>query len=346
MPQKRADSTSSWNLASVEEKLPRRLSTQMILSMLDDFITAAAQPIFQNTTFARRIMMQVILHFSTDNRRKFSFLPKGELHARMLKALVCNDYSMVTPCKIDRSILNRIIMTSYEKIKPAMNLDYRITTSDGETQRAFMLERQTLAKYVGCPEHMLSPLAYWVKGYIKLYRDMNWAIVSKYMKLAYHTMLRYAHYSKMHVDRDDLFKNLVMTVQRAVDKCDQSKGTLTSYVEQWFVSARNNSTFSHVYNVSYILPAVVRRQLQKEGKPLNDFIGAMPKEEQEDLIESSLELRLKNEVDNKLMYVLRHVKGSEIAFLTLNLPVVLTEEEKDLLRGTHTSRKSDQQISV
>ena len=323
-----------WSLASTPELLPRRLTSQLILSLLDELLAAAALPLFQHTTYMRRLLLQMLLQFSTDNRRKLSALPRPELYALLLKAILTGDFSYVLTCKLDRSLLFRMVADTYAKLEKCGQLEAAIAVSRGRKQQRLLRKRRCIALQLGTPEHMLAPLTTWVAGYILGYTDFRWMITTKYLKLAYHYALKAAYDTKLHVDRQDLFRNLVMAIGRAIDKCDQTKGTLTAYVEQWFLSARNHPDFPHQYGVSFSLPQAVRRQLEKQGQQLTDFTGNMPHEDAiPDVNEQSLELRLRNEADRGLLVALRYAKKTEIAVLALNLPIVLTALELQRLRG-------------
>ena len=323
--------TANWWLASQKELLSREIHTPTLLSILDDLLYQAFEPLYRETTFFRRLLMQVLMYATEDNRRKVSLIEKEKVNAWLLKAVYDNKFEFFTSAKIDRGIYVDLISQSVQLLEPIEHIEVEIL---GKNRLQFLEQRRRLALLFGIDQDRLYPLYQWVNSYLKLYLKFKEMIVSRYYRLAYHEANKVFHSESKRIDTTELFKNLVLSTWRAVDKCDASQGTLTGFIQRSFLNAKTYPEHGHMYGVSFDVPMSARHLLSKSGLVANNQSVSYDDPVVQDKIESvNTEEINYSTVDKNLLTFLRSVPGLEIGILMLGIPIYLTEKELERLKG-------------
>jgi hypothetical protein len=166
--------------------------------------------------------------------------------------------------------------------------------------------------------------------------------INKFIRLAYIKAKAAKKNSDIYVDSEELMMNYILAINRAIDKCDLTKGALASYVEQWFLNAKTNAEFGHEYGISYALPSAQRSKNTKLNKwhlqsnfapSIDDEFSDVGREVQQ-MPDEAAAMDFDNlDFDPKLLEKFRHIKKARLAFLAIRLPIILTPQEQALLRG-------------
>jgi hypothetical protein len=328
--------TANWFLASQKEQLSRDVPSATILSILDDLLYSSFSPLYSQTTLFRRLLMQVVVYVTEDNRRRVSLVEKNKFNAWLLKASYDNSFEFFTRGKLDRNIYVDLIMKCLELLEPIETIEKGLF---GKQRLLFLEERRKLALLFGADEDQLYPLYNWVSGYIKAYLKFKEMIMSRYYRLAYHESNKVYHSQSKRIDTADLYKNLILSTLRAIDKCDATQGTLTSFIQRSYLNAKTYPEYGHLYQVAYDVPTSARHILKKKGIEAENQSVSWENPNVQEKVESKLidEINISTTVDNNLMTFIRSVPGIEIGLLMLGMPIPLTEREKYRLRGNTTS---------
>jgi hypothetical protein len=323
--------SSNFILSNQKEEISREIHTPTLLSILDDLLYAAFSPLYKETTFFRRLLMQVLLYATEDNRRKISLLEKEKINAWLLKAVYDNRFDFYTSAKIDRGIYVDLIDQCVHLLEPIEDIEIGIL---GKNRLSFLEQRRQLALFFGVNQDRLYSLYQWTSSYLKLYLQFKERIASRYYKLAYHEANRVYHSETKRIDTADLCKNLVLSTWRAIDKCDASQGTLTGFIQRSFLNAKTYPEHGHLYGTAYDVPMSARHLLSKSGKVAENQSVSFDLPEIQDKIEKvDAEEINYSTVDKNLLTFLRSVPGLEIGLLMLGIPIYLTQKELERLKG-------------
>ena len=323
--------TANWALASEKELLSRDIHTATILSILDDLLYSAFAPLYKETVFFRRLLMQVVLYATEDNRRRISLTEKDKMNAWLLKAVYDNSFDFFTMAKLDRGIYVDLISQSLVLLEPIEQIEKGIL---GKNKLMFLEQRRQLSLLFGIDEDRLYSLYQWVNSYLKKYLQFKERVVSRYYRLAYHEANKIYHSQSKRIDTTDLFKNLVLSTWKAIDKFDASQGTLTSFIQRNFLNAKTYPEFGHLYQVAYDVPMSARHLLKKQGKTAENQSISYDDPTVSDKIESINTVETDySSVDKNLLLFLRSVPGIEIGLLMLGVPIPLSDKEVERLKG-------------
>src|SRR5271167_790954 len=193
--------TSNWILASSTEQLSRNIHTPALLSILDDLLYCAFEPLYKETPFFRRLLMQVILYATEDNRRRISLIDKEKMNSWLLKAVYDNSFDFFTMAKLDRGIYVDLISQALKLLEPIEQIEKGIL---GKNKLMFLEQRRKLGLLFSVNEDRLYPLYQWVNSYLKQYLKFKEMIISRYYRLAYHEANKIYHTQSKRIDTTDL----------------------------------------------------------------------------------------------------------------------------------------------
>lgn len=184
------------------------------------------------------------------------------------------------------------------------------------------------------PEIDKGKLRSFVAQYLEDYEKFKQDIMFRYYNLTEshaNKNQRAKSITGLNVHKGDMFNVYVISAMRAIDRFIPTKGTLTSYIEQWFQNAKGSSDYIVYDGEALSVNRTVRRQLQ-EGD-LNINTKSIPLEDRENSIpdEFNTEERMNSTYPEFSRHVAR-LPNSTIMFLALNLPYILTKEQIERLK--------------
>lgn len=237
-------SKSFEQLKSINESITGNLTTLQYLHTLDMFLWRALEPIHTECpSLFNNYMVKIVAQQSLNASTKFS--SEEDRHAR-LPILLFNLLSETDSKKahehakalhINRGILFGFIsiflnrLSYYEKLhSPFVKLDDVYRKSE-----MLRVEQEMGVRPGGSLYAAMQQVRYWDERA----RDFKGKIVQKYTRMAImNAKLTYADYNH-YVSLDDVVQIYLLVVSRAIDRCDARQGVLTTFIQNWFKSARS-----------------------------------------------------------------------------------------------------------
>jgi len=177
-------------------------------------------------------------------------------------------------------------------------------------------------------------LRQFVSDYLQDYARFKQDVVFRYYNFAESHANKNQRAKSNHglkTSKSDMLNVYIISLSRAIDRFIPTKGTLTSYIEQWFQNAKGSSDYVVYDGEALSVNRTVRRTLQEGGMNLNT--KAIPLEDRENTIPD--EFNTEEKMNSTYASFARHVArlpNSTIIFLALNLPYILTKEHIDRLK--------------
>jgi len=237
------------------------LSDGQIDWLLDELIRRSVEPVAHTSDFLKQLVSDVFRQSFQDNRRKVSPIDRKTCYALLFEILNSSNTALhvsnFMSAKIERNLTHEALV--------------KLTSLEGDYRRRLLVQARTgvpdprvfaFEKMFGVKDRKafslaLAETAFWVGEY-ETFRN---SIVMNFEKMAWMTTNSIVRNTSLAIDRDDMYKNMMMGAQRAVDKFTSLKGTLASYVRLWFRNAETNPPFPHEYGNSFNVSAGERRRL-------------------------------------------------------------------------------------
>lgn len=312
-------------------------STSQIVETLNELICSCAEILFNNSTRFKAHIASLLAVFQTDHRKHLSNASLRDTQVAVFQAMVTNEFKPLKEIYMDRSFLFSAVVSMLVEVEQAAEIERK-------QLRKFSNKRDIeLAKAKARLGMIVSPLLIMtsVNAWLNLYLDFRNESINRYIRLAHNHATAAKESSDITVDIRELTMNYILAINRAVDKCDLTKGTLTSYVQQWFLNAKTNADFNHEYGVSYAIPAAQRSKNTKLKKWHLQSNFALSIDDDSSEISREIDTIPDNDAtfdfdrmdfDYHLLKKFRNIKKANLAFLSLQLPIILTPDEIALLK--------------
>ncbi len=229
------------SMKTTREKIATNYTSLQYLQTLDYFLWEALSGIaFECPSLFCNYLAKVVARQSLKPSAKLTSDDRQKLPVHLFNML-----NQVEPTKmfaqarllyVNRGILFGLISLFLNKMKPYIDLhqanhDFNQVERNAITHR---LEQQIGLRQGGDLYAALMNTRYWdTKA-----RWWKGLIVEKYTRMAIgqaqHTYKEYNHYVKL----DDVVQVYLVVVSRAIDRCDARQGVLTTFIQNWFKSAR------------------------------------------------------------------------------------------------------------
>jgi RNA polymerase sigma factor (sigma-70 family) len=313
------------------QTLSNEVTTKQIETVLDFLIDKAIYAIMRSSNFMD-ILMASALAWKTENpRRKISAIDRGEVTAllfhytclqsveqkkEVLKLLHLERSFLLFACMLYMNTMKKYVDLSNELVRLRIN---HKNTSDVLFQKrqfesAFQLTPESYSAYY--------EVALWHQNAVE-FRAM---IFSRYMKLVLKESARHFKLSKQTLDYNDLIQNLIVGVYKAIDKFDSSRGTITSYIQQWIMASKLQR--SHEYGVAYYIPDSKKRAIAGGTSSINNMyvsLDEVDNEQRDDTIEEYEEA-------NRIRRLAKRVDRLGLARYALGIQEALTPKEMESLK--------------
>jgi len=139
-----------------------------------------------------------------------------------------------------------------------------------------------------------------------------------------HIVNRVAYYRKQnstalsHHEVEDLTHNYVVYALKAIDKFDSSKGTLTSYINNWLRYAETSPRYDHISGYVFRLPQDQKLKIVNNESDANNFPVYI---EDDEYLSTSVEEDVENMEALKILAKIADPKG--FARMALNIEEVI-----------------------
>lgn len=310
------------SMKGITESITGNLTSLQYLQTLDLFLWKAIEPIHAEcpslfNNYLAKIMAQQSLRSST----KFTSLTASErvkLPVHLFNVVTCPEikkaHEHARSMFINRGLLFGFVslflnkLRYYEKLhSPFVQIDSVVRNS-----RMHSIEHSMGLRLGGSLYSAIQQVRYW---YDKA-REFKEMIVQKYTRMALmqaqNTYKDFNHY----VPLDDVVQIYLMVTSRAIDRCDARQGVLTTFIQNWFKSAR-----SEVSNMA-------RGQKDQSVESLTDTHG--------DAVSDLLGFVMPDtsgELEEHIAYVAKQSDKHGYIRAVLGIPEHVTRSQKELLRS-------------
>lgn len=270
--------------------------------VLDILLHRALQPIFLSSNCMKIPLAQISYQITLNQRRKFSSLPTSELQPKLYSLFLSNNkdsFDLFVECKLQRDIKFKM-------------LNWYLDSKDIQN-----------SVDSSCREYVYDNAIY----YLNLYKKFRDRVIAKFYRLAYKEAKKRKSVNE-NIDLNDLFKNLVIAIQVALDRYDSEKGSLPSYISTWFQHFIRDPDSGYEYGQAIVLNYYEKKDLVNKAKSkdnlvntfsvnLDDvFAGGFDIEDENNRLDK---LDYNNDRFKKLMSIIHNTPGTDIACLVLGL---------------------------
>jgi hypothetical protein len=277
-----------------------------------------------------------------NNRRKYSNHDHSTFADMLFSFMMTKDLSIkakiLKACHIEKTILFSMLDDFYVRTAEYTDTYNKLFfEQDPEELSKLRVKLQQIEQSVSMFKHgNLYSVLQNSRHCYKLAQDFKGMIIEKYIRLSYNESAKAIRHTSLKIDQEDLFKNLLLSVSKAIDKYDPEKGALTTYVRWWFMDGINQSTNNHEYGTAFSVPTAQRKKLLEADVGLLNLSASL--DECEGLSDPNVlnvdEVSILEHEDIIIRRMLRHADPSGMAMLALNIQYTLDEEEEALLRAT------------
>lgn len=248
------------SLKRVKEQLGKNYTSFQMLSVLDRLLWRAMSPIVETTDFFDRVLANVLGWGALNPRRKLSSLPKERFITYAMAYLAADSAQdklrILRRLRLERNILfytiNQFISIA-SKTEPG--------NTDSRTYNALAAYKPERVWFAAREAQYWQDQALAFKG----------MILEKYMRFVMveaQSFYKYQRQNNPHLtfELSEIAQNFVLVVNKAIDKCDAQKGTLTSHIQNWIKDAKGNPQLRGEYGIAYTIPASQRRSYVTSDK--------------------------------------------------------------------------------
>lgn len=255
--------TGNYQLLAIKETLQENLSSVQIERTLDDLIFNALEPLIQNSDFVEYTIVELLPHVFHNQLRKFSIL-EAEGVRDALFSFVMSDNTEEKTKLLRKQALERSVyfeaLKEFETVAKEYIESVRLKMHNADVPTPAKKIREDFFVYQNLYETCQSS-TYWLHYAFK-FRSM---IVEKFVKLAYVESVKMAADTNLNINKKELFRNLIITTFKAIDKYNSIKGPLANYVNIWFMEAKNNPKNAHEEGVAFQMSTSQRKKMLERG---------------------------------------------------------------------------------
>lgn len=259
-------------LKNTKEAIKGNYTSLQYLQTLDYFIWESLRPIaaecpslFYNY-FAKVVVRQVLKPSS-----KFSSNDRTKLPIQLFNSLVEQDqakaFTQIKEMHINRGLLFGFVSFFLNTLKKYAELQAN-TKITAVVRRTLV---QMVETQIGLrPNGLLYPAMQQVEYWDSKARTWRSQIVEKYTRMAILQAQRTYKDFNHSVRLDDVVQIYLMTVSKAIDRCDSRQGVLTTFIQNWFKSARGEVATMAEGQQDSSIEALV----EEYGDTVSDFLGS------------------------------------------------------------------------
>lgn len=267
------------HLKQIEETIKDNYSSAQYIDVLDKLLFKSIKPIILYTDFLNNLLVE-LMHLSIINhRRKVSNLSKENFITLVFSFLVSekeDQYKIVKKMKLERTFI-MLVITLFLK---ELNGYYETLQLSSKGDASAKEHKKEIDASVGLVKgKSLWTIYLEVSNYFDTVKDFKKQIIEKYIR---HTLTAAQTHYKLNdskMELDEIIQTMFVYVSHAIDKYDQTKGTLTSYISTWLQHARNQSSVNEL-ETSFILPHAKRSEIKNASVSL-DLIEKLEVEDEE-----------------------------------------------------------------
>lgn len=330
---------TQFNVDSVDKQIDENMSSEQIAGVLDHLLFQALKPVLFETDLVECVLASIINPIYSDHRRKFSTLPKADLVNLVFGVLTTptkqNKWELILKSRLERSVWFQIIDLFHKRCRTYHRLEHRFMKAKDDKRLKLSGKMHIIEVGLNANRARLSAALRWSQHYFELYNKFKGSIVNKYVRLAQQETSKAMKNTKLNIDKKALFNNLTLSIGKAIDKFDPAHGTLTNYVNLWFMNAKTNPQFDHEEGKSYDVSTTKRRKMSAEyangiSSDSNLSVSIDEIMEQSDGAPTIEAMMVDKERRSDLFALVNRAPRTRVTRLLLNVPYKLNAEEMAL----------------
>lgn len=232
-------------LKATDEVISDNLTSLQYLQTLDFFLWRALEPIHADCpSLFNNYLAKVVATQTNKPSTKFTSLTseeRGKLPVLLFNAVTATEpkkaHEYVRNMHINRGLLFGLLSLFLNSLRPYEELHTPLVTMNPVIRRSKMwvIERSVGLRHGASLYAVIQQVRYW-HDKARWFKEL---IMQKYIRLALnHARATYKDYNHF-VDLDDIAQTYLVTVSRSIDRCDSRQGVLTTFITNWFKSARS-----------------------------------------------------------------------------------------------------------
>ncbi|QBQ74620.1 RNA polymerase [Burkholderia phage BcepSauron] len=234
-------SASFSKLKNITERISKNLTTLEYLHTLDMFLWKALAPIHAECpSLFQNYVAKIVARQTRKASRRFTSDDRTKLPIHLFNMVTTKDpkkaHEHARAMHLNRGLMFGFIalffrrVEQYEHLHTALDLDPIVRNS-----KIYEIERSIGLRPGAALFTAVQEARFW---YTKA-RNFKNMILEKYTRLALmHAKTTYKDFNH-HVRLDDVIQIYMIVVSRAIDRCDARQGVLTTFITNWFKSARS-----------------------------------------------------------------------------------------------------------
>lgn len=273
-------SESIQKVKSVKESMKGRWTDQQMMSTLDHMLKLALEPIVRYTKFMDYQLPAVLHWYATNTGRKIAMSDKERTLYHLVLWFSCGSTKdkvrLWRSLKFERNITFFLAKQFLAITESYLDLELQQALSPTEERAEQMYN---LEQTVGGSTNLgrtIQTVRYWVREASR-FRNQ---ILERFYRHAMMQAYKY-HLGNPRSNFDDVCQNFLMAVNKAVNKLDSDKGTLTSYANRWITNAKHSPVVPHEYGISFTLSPHLKRAVAKGESQLMNISSSLEQEEVE-----------------------------------------------------------------
>lgn len=307
-------------MKATQEGISENLTSLHYLQTLDLFLWRALEPIHAECpSLFHNYVAKIVAHQMLKSSTKFTSLAAEErpmLPIHLFNALTAHEpkkaHEHIRLMFINRGLMFGFLsfflnqLREYERLhRPAQGTDPVVLKS-----RIYRIEREMGLRHNSSLYAVIQQVRYW-DDKARWFKEL---IMQKYTRLALNNaQLTYRDYNH-YVPLDDVVQTYLLVVSRAVDRCDSRQGVLTTFIQNWFKSAR-----SEIANLAKGQTDQSFESLSEDyGDAASDIFGFTTPD-------------TSNETIEHIAYSAKKIDKHGYIRASLGIPEFLTEKQKEIL---------------
>jgi hypothetical protein len=234
-------SASFSKLKTITERISKNLTTLEYLHTLDMFLWHALDPIHAECPgLFQNYVAKVVARQTRKASRRFTSDDRTKLPIHLFNCVTARDQKRADAAAramhLNRGLLFGFLalffkrVERYEQLHTRFDIDPIIRNSE-----IYAIETSLGVRHGGTLYSTIQQSRLWYEK-ARSFKNM---ILEKYVRLAImHAKTTYKDFNH-HVRLDDVIQIYMIVVSRAIDRCDARQGVLTTFITNWFKSARS-----------------------------------------------------------------------------------------------------------
>lgn len=311
------------------ERLGSSYSSNQLISLLDTLLFNALAPLVEHTKYLDAHVANLIALSYGKKRKISSHAVPDKAYSRLsvflLSGGVRERQKALRLAKLDRGFYFAVLDQFFQQTKEYTQM---LADCENDLTRHRYAKRAKLheiEKRVAAGPDLLLAITnarFWYEEASEFKR----MLAEKYLRHAVNNAVKLnGKRGFFNIELDDVIQNHALAVSKAIDKFDPTKGTLTAYINTWFMDARNNK------NHLIVTPNTVSMDSDQygDGDDTEDSSSFDPSS----CSPCPTHAMERQEEINEIRWLARYADPTGVGRFSLGIEEILTDQEYALLRG-------------